>query len=123
MTRAESHDSSPPRRKRSSRKPWIIGLMIAIIGGSIWLWEDVLEDRLIPKRWGVVEAGVIYRSGQLSPALSVGTGSGGRSGHRNIRCPLLANCGHFFNGRIGPSGLLTLCPLMAQSGHNRPKTK
>lgn len=69
MTRAESHDSPPPRRSKSSRKPWIIGLTIAIIGGSIWLWEDVLEDRFIAKRWGVVEAGVIYRSGQLSPAL------------------------------------------------------
>lgn len=29
----------------------------------------MLEDRLVPKRWGVVEEGSIYRSGQLHPAL------------------------------------------------------
>jgi protein tyrosine/serine phosphatase len=33
------------------------------------LWKEVLEDRLVPKRWGVVEEGSIYRSGQLHPAL------------------------------------------------------
>ena len=46
-----------------------IVLIMAIIGAGIWLWEDVLEDRIIPKKWGVVEAGKIYRSGQLSAAL------------------------------------------------------
>lgn len=43
--------------------------VVALAGGGVWLWEEVLEDRLIPKRWGVVEAGEIYRSGQLHPAL------------------------------------------------------
>lgn len=46
-----------------------IVMIVAVIGGGIWLWEDVLEDRIIPKRWGVVEPGKIYRSGQLSAAL------------------------------------------------------
>lgn len=45
---------------------WIAALMI---GGSIWLWEEVIEDRVIPKRFGVVQQGSIYRSGQLSAAL------------------------------------------------------
>lgn len=43
-----------------------IALIVAVIGAGIWLWEDVLEDHVIPKRWGVVEAGKIYRSGRLS---------------------------------------------------------
>lgn len=44
-------------------------IVVAIVGGGIWLWEDVLQDRLIPKRWGVVEPGVVYRSGCLDAAL------------------------------------------------------
>ena len=67
MTSEESRGSTDRKPKPASRTLWIIGLAVAIIGGSIWVWEDVLEDRLIPKRWGVVEAGAIYRSGQLSP--------------------------------------------------------
>lgn len=33
------------------------------------LWKEVIEDRVFPKRWGVVEEAQIYRSGQLHPAL------------------------------------------------------
>ncbi len=69
MTSEESRGSTDRKRKPASRTLWIIGLAVAVIGGSIWVWEEVLEDRLIPKRWGVVEAGAIYRSGQLSPTL------------------------------------------------------
>jgi protein tyrosine/serine phosphatase len=46
-----------------------IVLAAVIIGGGIWLWHDVIQDRVIPKRWGCVEQGAIYRSGELSPAL------------------------------------------------------
>lgn len=35
----------------------------------VLIWEEVLEDRIVPKRWGAVEDGSIYRSGQLHPAL------------------------------------------------------
>jgi protein tyrosine/serine phosphatase len=59
--------SKPPKKK--DRGPLIVILIIAIIGGGIWVWEEVLEDRVIPKRFGVVEEGLIYRSGQLHPAL------------------------------------------------------
>ncbi len=48
---------------------WPIVLIVAVLGGAIWLWEDVLEDRVFPKRWGVVEEGRVFRSGQLHPAL------------------------------------------------------
>ena len=46
-----------------------IAIIVAVIGSSIWVWEEVLEDRIIPKRWGVVAPGEVYRSWQLSPAL------------------------------------------------------
>jgi len=46
-----------------------IAVSAAIIGSAIWIWEEVLEDRIIPKRWGTVVPGEIYRSGQLSPTL------------------------------------------------------
>ncbi len=47
----------------------VVGVVLALVGGGVWVWEDVLEDRFVPKRWGVVEEGRIYRSGQLHPAL------------------------------------------------------
>jgi len=56
--------------KRRSLRVWLVAALVAAtIGGGIWLWKEVLEDRLIPKRFGVVEAGLIYRSGQLSQYL------------------------------------------------------
>jgi protein tyrosine phosphatase (PTP) superfamily phosphohydrolase (DUF442 family) len=62
--------ASGPTPKRSGvRTVVLIGVAAAVIGGAIWLWEDVLEDRFIPKRWGVVDQGAVYRSGQLSAAL------------------------------------------------------
>lgn len=63
----EGDTDRPPRKSR--RGLWLAAGLVALIGGGIWLWEEVLEDRLIPKRLGTVEAGTIYRSGQLSPAL------------------------------------------------------
>jgi len=49
---------------------WITGLLGALVlGGSVLVWKVYLEDRLIPKRWGVVEPGQIYRSGQLHGSL------------------------------------------------------
>ena len=44
-------------------------LTLLLIAGSVWLWEEVLEDRVIPKRFGVVEPGQIYRSGRLHRSL------------------------------------------------------
>lgn len=42
---------------------------VLVIGGGVYLWEEHLKDRVIPRRWGVVEPGKIYRSGQLSASL------------------------------------------------------
>ena len=44
-------------------------VIIAVIAGGIWFWKDYLEDRVIPKKFGVVTQGKIYRSGQISYAL------------------------------------------------------
>lgn len=52
-------------RQRTQR----IALALLLLGVAVWSWEEVLEDRLIPKNWGCVEPGLIYRSGQLSAAL------------------------------------------------------
>ena len=62
-------DHAPRPRKSSGRLLLTIGVIVAVIGGGIWVWEEVLEDRLIAKRFGVVVPGSIYRSGQLSPAM------------------------------------------------------
>jgi len=45
----------------------IIAMLAAlvVIGGSLASWELVLKDRLATKHWGVVEQGLIYRSGRL----------------------------------------------------------
>ena len=65
-------DSTTPTTDRSGRGVRLVAalaVIAAIIGGGIWLWEVVLEYKFIPKRFGVVEAGAIYRSGQLSPEM------------------------------------------------------
>jgi protein tyrosine/serine phosphatase len=43
----------------------IIGACALAVSAGVWLWTEVLDDHFIPKRWGVVEPGLIYRSGQL----------------------------------------------------------
>ena len=55
-------------RKRVTPLPTVV-LAVCLLGGVVWFWDGVLKDRLIPKRWDVVEGHHIYRSGQLSAAL------------------------------------------------------
>lgn len=40
-------------------------LCLGLIGGAIWFYEDVVEERWMAPQFGTVEAGQIYRSGQL----------------------------------------------------------
>jgi protein tyrosine phosphatase (PTP) superfamily phosphohydrolase (DUF442 family) len=50
-----------------SRRKWIIiAVPVIVIGLAIWAWFSVIRDHVIPKKFGVVELGFIYRSGQLS---------------------------------------------------------
>lgn len=43
--------------------------VILVLCGAMWLWVELIEDRVVPKRWAAVEKGCIYRSGQLSPSV------------------------------------------------------
>jgi protein-tyrosine phosphatase len=54
----------------STGRRWVFvaGLVIAI-GLAIWVWFGVIRYNVIPKRFGVVEQGRIYRSGQISAPL------------------------------------------------------
>ena len=66
-------DSSDTQQESSvrtlSRRRWIVCLLVAAaIGGGV-LWRKVLRDRFVVKNWGVIEAGELYRSGQISPWL------------------------------------------------------
>lgn len=60
----------------NSRRRWFLRpvvllplLALASVGAGVAVWEEVLEDRFVARRWGVVEPGMIYRSGQLDSAL------------------------------------------------------
>ena len=55
-----------PRTGR--RWVFVTGLVIAI-GLAIWAWFGIIRYNIIPKRFGVVEQGRIYRSGQISAPL------------------------------------------------------
>ena len=57
------------RLRPLQRLVWLTASTLLVAGAGIWLWKAVLEDRVVAKRWGVVEEGSIYRSGQLSASL------------------------------------------------------
>jgi len=54
-----------------NRAKRLCGVVVAVcvLGGAVWFWDDVVKDRVIPKRWSVVAGHDIYRSGQLSGTL------------------------------------------------------
>lgn len=58
-----------PPRSRARAVALCLLVIVPVLGGALWAWEGVLKDRLVPKRWGVVEDGVFFRSGQVSGAL------------------------------------------------------
>jgi protein tyrosine/serine phosphatase len=43
-----------------------LALIAAVLGAAIYVWDEFLKYRLIPKRFGVVVPGLVYRSGQIS---------------------------------------------------------
>ncbi|WP_417392763.1 dual specificity protein phosphatase family protein [Gimesia sp.] len=47
----------------------IVLILCACIAAGVLIWEELLEDRVVAKRFGVVEPGKIYRSGQISSYL------------------------------------------------------
>mgnify|MGYP003131032343 FL=1 len=44
-------------------------ILCACIAAGVLIWEELLEDRIVAKRFGVVKPGKIYRSGQISSYL------------------------------------------------------
>ncbi len=52
-------------RKKIAQR--LVVLSVVIVGVVVWF--EVLEDRVIPKRWRTVYDGEVYRSGQLSASL------------------------------------------------------
>jgi len=44
-------------------------LAILLIGGGIGVWEGIIKNRAIPKHFGVVQKGQLYRSSLISAAL------------------------------------------------------
>jgi protein-tyrosine phosphatase len=47
----------------------IAAVAAAATGLGVWVYHDFVRDRIFPKRFGIVEQGLLYRSGQLHPAL------------------------------------------------------
>ena len=52
-----------PARSRRLRY-WIASILA--VAAAIYVWDEVIKYRVIAKRWGVVTAGKVYRSGQVS---------------------------------------------------------
>ena len=44
-------------------------LAVGLGVGAVVAWNNGLRDRLLPKRWGEVEKGLVYRSGRIHPSL------------------------------------------------------
>jgi protein tyrosine/serine phosphatase len=51
------------------RQKIIISSALICLIGTICLWEWFIKNHFIPKNFGVVEQGRIYRSGQIEPSL------------------------------------------------------
>ncbi len=54
-----------PARRRISRRRLGVILAGAVVGLGIWWWFDGGRDLFFPKNWGVVEEGLVYRSGRI----------------------------------------------------------
>jgi protein tyrosine phosphatase (PTP) superfamily phosphohydrolase (DUF442 family) len=53
----------------TGRRRVIVAGLLIVTGLAIWAWFGIIRYHVIPKRFGVVEQGSIYRSGQLSASL------------------------------------------------------
>ena len=58
-------------KKKKNHNKLIITIAV-ILGLSIWAWDQLIVDHIIPKRFGVVEQGAICRSGRMSHRLIKG---------------------------------------------------
>jgi hypothetical protein len=59
-----------PAPSRLPRRVLLLAFAALVTSGiGLWLWFVVLRDNFVPKRFGTVVAGEVYRSGQISPRL------------------------------------------------------
>ena len=64
--RKTTADTVKPGLGRRSKIGWLLVWAAALGGLGFALWETVLEDRFVAKRFGVVVPGEVFRSGQIS---------------------------------------------------------
>jgi hypothetical protein len=57
--------AAPPRPRSGWARP--LAIIIAVLG-AVWLWDAGIKGNLVPKNFGVIDEGRVYRSGQLTPA-------------------------------------------------------
>ena len=57
------------RYSRTGHKWLFVAVPAIVIGLSIWAWFGVIRYHVLPKKFGVVVPGHIYRSGQISAPL------------------------------------------------------
>lgn len=62
-------DSTEQKKTKKDNTRLIIAGILIFIGAGLWVWDDYIKDRVIPKRFGVVEQDLIYRSGEIHRAL------------------------------------------------------
>lgn len=61
---------APPTARAGRGRLIVVLVMIAaVLGLSAWIWDAQIKNRVFAKRWGVVEPGMIYRSGQIDAGL------------------------------------------------------
>jgi tyrosine-protein phosphatase SIW14 len=62
-------DTSLLKPKAGRRRLPVAVTVAIVVAIAIAVWQGAIKDRVVPKRFGVVEQGRIYRSGQLSASL------------------------------------------------------
>lgn len=65
---SDGNSKQPVKSVPTRKKLFQVAMILLVVGGAV-LWEQVIEDRVIPKHFGVVREGSVYRSGQLSASL------------------------------------------------------
>lgn len=61
-------NSHPQQRFKPAFRVSLLCFAVLLVGGGIWGWQYITKDS-IPKRFGVVQKGQLYRSGLISSAL------------------------------------------------------
>ncbi len=44
---------------------WCAGIIVLLSAGAWATWENAVRNRVLPRAWGEVETGMLYRSGQV----------------------------------------------------------